>query len=868
MIHCLLPVFILSADTGSADASVPTASQFPQAVEMRHWDFEQGDDKNYDRWPDAWTRRKGRGYPLYLKVEIADDVNPRPESQRSLHLELDGGAALVFSEPIKISPLFSYVLSGYLKTRGLQHDVAYASLLFYDEDRKNLLETHESKRYQQVGSWTRFQIGPVIPASGQVREAVIALHLKPTDRVDLTGAAMFDDLWFGNLPRVSLETNSDHNVYEDRRDVQVTCNVSGISHPNPLVRFELFDVDGNQLVKHQQTMTGDTMRPRPGRVFSGSATWNPPIRTAGFYEIRVSMSDQASDPISTTIAILGDIEGSESGEFGWTLPNGDDPLSLKTLVGLLSEMGIHWVKFPVWYSDTDKDRADQLAWFAERMSTNKIQLIGVLDQPPEDIRELFGNKNRLPVASIFVEPELWHPAVDPVMTRLSLKVRWWQLGADNDTSFVNFPDLEKSLGEIREGFNRFGQQINLGIAWRSIDETPVAASPPWSFLSYVANPPLTALELTRYLSEPRTSTAKRWLVLEPIAQADYSLETRARDLVARMLTAKMEKADGVFVPDPFDPEHGLMNADGTPGKMLLPWRTTAKMISGAKYVGSIELPSGSPNHIFVRGDEAVMVVWNETPTQEVIYLGEDVDQIDVWGRRTRPRLVKHNGFVRQEIQVDRLPTFVTNVDPAIARWRMAFRFDTDKIASVFGQEQHVTYTLANSFDQGVGGRIKLHTPEVWKAAPKDVHFKLSANELHQRRLDITLEPNASSGNQPVRVDFEITAVRGYRFSVYRSLQVGLGDIVVDVTSRLDADGNLLIEQQLINNTDRFLSFNCLLSTSERRRERRQIFNRGRGTTTIVFAFPNGEELLGKTMWLRVEEIDGSRILNHQIIAHE
>ena len=131
-----------------------------------------------------------------------------------------------------------------------------------------------------------------------------------------------------------------------------------------------------------------------------------------------------------------------------------------------------------------------------------------------------------------------------------------------------------------------------------------------------------------------------------------------------------------------------------------------------------------------------------------------------------------------------------------------------------------------------------------------------------------MEPNASSGKQPVRIDFEIIAARTHRFSIYRTLQVGLGDVVVDVTSRLDAAGNLVIEQRLTNNTDRRVSFNCLLSNSNRRRERRQIFNRGRGTTTIVFILPNGKELLGETMWLRVEEIDGPRILNHQIIAHE
>ncbi|MBP89433.1 MAG: hypothetical protein CMJ64_22435 [Planctomycetaceae bacterium] len=760
------------------------------------------------------------------------------------------------------------MLSGYIKTEQLTHDVAFASILFYDKNHK-LVETHESKHYREATRWTRFRIGPLTPASDDVRSTTIALHLKPAEadgEADLSGAAMFDDLSLGQLPRVSLETNSPHNVYSNLYEPEVMCRVSGISDPNPLVQFQLLDVDGKLLLEEEVPMKSGASRPQAGGVFSGSANWKPIIPDYGFYRVRVSISGHTNEPISTTIALLQWLPREKSGEFGWTLPSGDNPLPLKTLLSFLSEVGIHWVKFPVWYGDDDHGRADQLAWFAERLSSDDIKMIGMLDTPPAEVRQLFGNKEELPVASIFVEPELWQPAVDPVMTRLSLKVRWWQLGADNDTSFVNFPNLEETLGEIRQGFNRFGQQINLGIPWRSIDETPTAQSPPWSFLSYVAKPALTANEMSAYLPSPNASRAKRWLVLEPLAKSEYSLETRARDLVARMLAAKMERVDGMFVPDPFDPEHGLMNQDGTPGKMLLPWRTTAMMLAGAKSLGSITMPNGSSNQIFTKGDQTVMVLWNDEPTNEVIYLGSDVWIVDVWGRKKRPREVPAEDFVRQEIKVGRMPVFVTGVDPAIARWRMAFHFEQDRIASVFGQEQAIYYRYTNAFDQGVGGMIELHTPDVWQAASQSTHFKLSANEVLRRRMDLTLEPNANAGPQDIRIDFQLTAVRTYKFSIYRTLHVGLGDILVELTTRLDEHGNLVVEQRLINNTDRFVSFNCMLSTQKRRRERRQVFNRGRGATTIVFAFPNGEELLGDTLWLRVEEIDGSRILNHQVIA--
>ena len=47
---------------------------------------------------------------------------------------------------------------------------------------------------------------------------------------------------------------------------------------------------------------------------------------------------------------------SENGEFGWGLPQGDHPVSLRALPGLLRQVGIHWAKFPVWYDDGNADR--------------------------------------------------------------------------------------------------------------------------------------------------------------------------------------------------------------------------------------------------------------------------------------------------------------------------------------------------------------------------------------------------------------------------------------------------------------------------------------------------------------------------------
>jgi hypothetical protein len=89
---------------------------------------------------------------------------------------------------------------------------------------------------------------------------------------------------------------------------------------------------------------------------------------------------------------------------------------------------------------------------------------------------------------------------------------------------------------------------------------------------------------------------------------------------------------------------------------------------------------------------------------------------------------------------------------------------------------------------------------------------------------------------------------------------------IEMASHLDDEGNLVVEQQLVNLTDRFVSFNCLLFAEGRRRQRRQVYNLGRGRTTNVFILPEGEALVGTTLWLRAEEIGGARVLNHSGLA--
>jgi hypothetical protein len=862
----------------AAAAELPTEKAAIKPAQVFHCDFGVNADTNFDGWPDEWTRRRGRTHPSYLKIAIAED--PTAVGGRCLRVNKDGGAASVYSPPVPVSPKFSYVLTGRLKTVGLKNDEAYVTVTFYDAS-DEVIGEHGSEGYTDLPDWTEVTLGPVAPDNPDVRYAVIGLHVTPpTHRLaDLRGAAMFDDVWMGRMPRMILETEKPSNVFTAPDEVEVCCRVSGILDPNPKMVLEVVDVGSGGSKTIEQRLAGKKNVDSAGAAntddpdgYTGQLTWRPPLDDFGFYRLKATMTDRhgSTQQRTLSIAVLPPRESAARGEFGWSLPDGEDPLSLNEIADLLNNAGVNWVKFPAWYDSENERRADQLAWFIERLSRYRIQMVGVLDKPPVAVANQFGDAGAVDAASVFNEKELWHPILNPVMTRLSLKVHRWQLGSDSDDSWVGLPHLEHKITEIKNQLQRFGQEIHLGIGWRWLDDSPRASAPPWKFVTYRSDPPLTSEELTDYLEYHQASTIHQsggsecWVQLTPLAKRDYSVDDRARDLVGRMLAAKTKHADAIIATNPFHPETGLMNPDGSPGELFVPWRTTALLVGGMDFLGRLNLPGGSSNLVFAKGDQAVLVVWNQHAKDEILYLGEHVQQVDLWGRSTTPEQQEH----RHVIKVNSLPTFVVGVHRAIAECRMSFQFDRDRVPSVFDRPQSVKLTLVNHFGSGVGGTVTLATPDVWQVKPDSHSLRMAPDEELEDVFRLVLLPKASCGTQRIRADFEIAADRNYRFSVWRDLSIGMNDVIIELTAELDNDGNLIVQQDLINKTDDFVSFDCQLFAHGRRRLRQQVLDQPRGVSSKRYVLPNGKDLLGKTLWLRAMEIGGNRVLSYNITPSE
>jgi hypothetical protein len=876
----LLQLIIVSAVfAANRDDSGPRA----QSVDIFHCDFGETVDANYDLWPDGWTRMRGPGYPQYLKIGIVEKpAGPGiKDHEHCLRIKLDGGAALVSTPPAPVAPRFSYVAEVNARTNGLKHDIASLTLTFLDEQRQ-VLEEIESPRLNGTMPWTSLKIGPVAPSSEKTRFAVLTFHVRPHEKEDLRGEVWLGDVRLARLPRMTLRAGGLQHLYFTGEPIQVTTDITGMSAHDNQVMFELFDAYGKSLAQQKQALQAESAggASSDAKVSSSArATWRPPVPGPGFYRVDVSMvgDDGLSLHRSITLAVIQAQSLAKRGEFGWALPNGEQPLDFGPLTTVLTQAGISWVKFPAWYDGNDSARADRLAWFAERLGQSGIEMVGLLDQPPPSQAKLFGSTERLPIALIFTDRAIWQPAIEPLMMRLSLKVHWWQLGGDDDISYVGLPDLVAKVGEVKQAFDRYGQETKLALVWQTVKPPPKAENAPWAGLSYSAvstmadetqATELSAEQIVKQFGDSSSEPGHKWLSLNPLPQTGNDTTTRISDLLRRMIAAKASGINASFVPRPFDDEVGLFHSDGTPAELFLPWRTTALAISGREHLGTLRLPRGSTNHVFADADEAVMVLWNERTVREHAFLGEQARRVDLWGRETPLPVETNDGLRQQVIEVGPEPIILRGLNASIVRWCLAFEFAQPTLESVFGKEQPVTYKFRNTFDKTVSGELAITAPALCDVAPTPQRFHLTAGEEKQDSFSLPLKSDADSGPQKVRIDFTVMTNDEFRFSVYRTLTVGLDDITVELDSELEESGELLVKAHVTNRTGKPVVFRATVFAPDRRRQQVLMAVPAPDRTTAVYRLPDGRSLLGKDLRLRLEEMGGSRVLNNHVKAQE
>lgn len=866
-----LSVLIVSALTGaSIDA------RYPGAVTAYECDFEEASDDDFDGWPHGWVRRRAPGYPHYLKMQLSRE--PSPRGKQCFRFDLDGGAAAASSPPIDYDRGSEYLVEASLKTIDLKRDEAYVALRFLAADGR-IVQSEVSPRLRSP-EWQSLRIGPVYCEHPEATQVVVELHLEPGDGRDLRGAALFDDVWIGKLPRKSLRGSQPFNVFHVGEPVELSVTLTSLTQAEIRARLDLFDREGKPVSSDEQISTikfSPDGRPEPRTV-----TWRPPIREPGYYRGRVVISDRNGllREDATALVVVEPIDrlrpgsGSFLGDFGWSILEARDVPQADDLHVLLYEAGVRRLKYPVWFGATNTPEARKILRFVERLNVQGVAVIGTLTPLPlssegRDVPDLAA-------AQTFRDArERWLPIVEPAMFDLAFKVRGWQLGHDRDLGFLALPGAADRIAVVKKEFDRIEQDSQLGVAWSWLQELPPTKDPAMRFLSLIATPEMTADELGQMLDGGGfPEGVQRWVGLSALSRHEYSQSDRVRDLVDRMIAAKAHGAAAVFFVDPFSAEHGLMERSGSPTELFLPWRTIAASLDGAQSAGSITLPNGSENKLFLRSEDAVLVVSADKPTDETISLDGKLRVTDLWEKQ----IVTHahdpaagNAPTNEpgtKFAVGPMPLVVTGIERGSAAWDVAMKLERAQLREVFGTPQQTALIVRNTYAQPVQGKLTFVAPEGWIMRPAAFDVSLGVGEEVRLPLEITLPTAGETGDVLLRIDHDVTADRRRQFAVYRNVRIGVGDVLLEVETRYVGDV-LEVEQRLVNNSQSAVSFRFNLFAPNQRRMRTHVVDLPPGGIDVQsYKMPEGKSLQGKTLWIRAEEIGGNRVLSERFAVGE
>lgn len=866
-------------------------------------------------WPRIRTRFPS--FPV-LPPSLADMV-----CDRYLKIELDGGLATVQSQKVRTSRMYQYRFSADIMTSGLRHDSAHAELVFVDEQGTEL-ESHSTQIVRGSTGWKEYVVNNIrAPSLAKQMFVRIVVNGGEDGLEDIRGVIGFDNLRVEPFPQLQLITDRPLGIYDYGTGATATAVVLGLPKDASKVRFRLFDVDKNEIASEASSIRSLVKTaPIPSNISVSSETnesraatsdmrfdWKMPRLSPGFYIVTAVIEGTNLNELEsqTTLAVIEPlVERRGYGCFGWTMPYQNqrdtdrvtlEPLSNPTnsgsgpdeepkvrrtpqddgkiaprdFVNWLLQIGVDWVKYPAWVAPDDELRADQIADMFTRMQDNKIQTVGLLDKPPSDQLAHFDLRSQREVVAseLFRDFQVWQPLLEPVMSRLTLKVRKWQLGADDDFSFLGRSRLQESIKSIATGLQGYGQPLEIAINWPWYEPTLSADQKSWKAVCRSSDPELTAEELDAYLSLGQRSNqredANTWILLNPLPKHRYDRDTRILDLIQRMATVRKHHVEAAFVSNPHDSDTGLLTRDSRPDELLLPWRTTAQLIGDLRQMGSLEMRSKANSIIFAGETRAVMMVWADKPTEELIYLGEDVYAIDVWGKTSELPLEHYENRQVQRVKIGKLPTFLVDVDPELLAFRMSVELKQTQLDSVLGQTQPLELTFKNPIHDGLAGNVSIRAPNSWKLEHPTLNWELLGDRATTEQFHVVLGNSAKVGRYELAMDFEHQTVPPKRFTVYREINVGPHGLELKASTEILEGGQLKVEVEMRNDSETPLLYDCMVFPQSGRQYQRRFISVEPGETVRRdFYWSDGADLIGTTLLLRAGEQDGQRILNYEI----
>jgi hypothetical protein len=390
----------------------------------------------------------------------------------------------------------------------------------------------------------------------------------------------------------------------------------------------------------------------------------------------------------------------------------------------------------------------------------------------------------------------------------------WQMGCDEDPSVVRLQVEPGLLDGALVQLDQLTAASPVGLPWPALYSLPAALPERVDFVALHIGPEVLPEQIHEYLAPLAQGGAVRvYLTLDPISRSRHDPDERIFDFVMRVLAAKQAGVREVFFNRLTDAETGLLAEAHRPSELLVVARTLTDLLGGTEFAGWMPMEHDANAMVFERADGSeVIVLWRTAgkfPVKEPLYLGESLTQIDLWGNR---QAIPRFGSV-SSLTLQRMPVFVTGIDPQISRMRRSFRLAEPVIPSAY-RKHEATLEFANGFERGVSGQVRLHVPRGWKVDPTLLKFHLAEGERFTQPLSIQVPYNETVGEKEFRAEFAVDGQAVYRFMAVARTRFEMATAATRASVFQDGP-SLVVEQEITCTARRPTSFHAYVQVPGR-----------------------------------------------------
>ena len=882
---------------------------------VRHFDFEERDEGNYEPLPMGWSRVVGPGLPHYCRGRLVADL---AAGGHSFNLVVDGGSVMyrLDAGTLAAVPGARYRVRGLARTTPLAHARARLGAYLVDANGAMLPGTLRHAPPVAAETWTPLtlelppptdpelarRVAGVVVEIGLLQPALLSEKTQAGFAQDVRGQAWFDDVTVSRVPAVRLTSLAAGNVFPRGTPVRFGAVVDDATLGDLTATVSVSDADGRPVAR-----AAGRFAATPGADdHTARVDFALPALAAGWYEASFTVQGEAGRddlqpaPAATTRAmsfvVLADDDAVPAPRDARVTLDASHlpPGAWADLPTLLNSLGAGRAKLAVWSRDRAAEADPRVLDAAARdLAAAGVLVTGVLAEPPEDLDlETWGE---LPISG--PAAEAWRSALSYLLSRHGRRVDRWQVGRDDDAErFAADPRWFAAYDAIASAAGDLVGRSRVALPWPARAGLSAGALPPSLSLRVGADVlpaqvPLYADEVLR-----RGGGAGLSLSLNAADPAVYGRIEAASDLARRLTLALAAGADSVTLPLPLDEvevggdQSGIeAQVDGLrtprqPRESYLIQRTLLRNLAGRSYQGRVPAGPGVEAYLFAANDErpGVLVIWDDragpTPREATLPMNladAGASQIDLWGNAaplTQSESERRAG--RARLRVGRVPTMVVGVDAGLTRLRAGVRVDRPTLESSF--EPHARrLSFANPFAGTIHGRVRLSGPEGWELDWADAGgvFQLRPGEAFDRPFTLRFPYHSFAGEKTMAAEITLREEgvggpgREKTIAVPLTLRLGLEDVGLRTAAWVEG-GDVVVEQTVTNHGPRPLAYTGFVAMPGQPRQERLVLGVEPGrSASRVYRFAGAASVLGGgAVEVRsgLRELEGTRVLNDRV----